>query len=86
MNIVKRCVSMLEAESLFLRLVEDVEQGREKEIIIARGGWPVARLVPLAPAPSIDRRIGVAKGIFEVPDEIDAHSDEIAALFNWGSK
>ncbi|MBV8260508.1 type II toxin-antitoxin system Phd/YefM family antitoxin [Paraburkholderia sp. JHI2823] len=77
-------VNMLEAKSSLSRLVEDVELGREKEIIIARGGRPVARLVPLAPETPVERRIGVAKGAFEVPDDIDAHNDEVAALFNGG--
>ncbi|HEY1611393.1 MAG TPA: type II toxin-antitoxin system Phd/YefM family antitoxin [Paraburkholderia sp.] len=74
-------VNMLEAKSSLSRLVEDVESGREKEIIIARGGRPVARLVPLAPQTPVERRIGVAEGAFEVPDDIDAHNDEVAALF-----
>ncbi|MBN3810201.1 type II toxin-antitoxin system Phd/YefM family antitoxin [Paraburkholderia sp. Ac-20347] len=77
-------VNMLEAKSSLSRLVEDVELGREKEIIIARGGRPVARLVPLATATPVELRIGVAKGAFEVPDEIDAHNDEVAALFTGG--
>lgn len=77
---------MLEAKSSLSRLVEDVELGREKEIIIARSGRPVARLVPLSAAAPVDRRIGVAKGAFEVPDDIDAHNDEVAALFNRGSE
>ncbi|GEM_PF-2581158 len=28
--------------------------------------------------------IGVAKGMFEVPDDIDAHNDEVARLFQGG--
>lgn len=74
-------VNMLEAKSSLSRLVEDVELGREAEIIIARGGRPVARLVPLAPVAPVERRIGVAKGRFEVPDDIDAHNEEVANLF-----
>jgi hypothetical protein len=29
-----------------------------------------------------ERRIGVAKGAFEVPDDIDAHNSEVARLFS----
>jgi hypothetical protein len=29
----------------------------------------------------IGQRIGTAKGLFEVPDNIDAHNDEVARLF-----
>lgn len=75
-------VNMLEAKSSLSRLVDDVESGREPEIIIARGGRPAARLVPLAPQPSVARRIGVAKGKFVLPESIDTHNEEIAALFH----
>lgn len=43
----------------------------------------------LFPAPTsgaISRRIGVAKGEFEVPDSIDEPNLEIAALFNAAEK
>jgi prevent-host-death family protein len=73
---------MLEAKSSLSRLVDDVESGRETEIIIARSGRPAARLVPLAKAPVITRRIGVAKGKFTLPESIDAHNDEILAAFS----
>ncbi len=73
-------VNMLEAKSSLSRLVEAIELGRESEIIIARNGRPAARLVPLAEAPA-GPRIGVARGCFEVPDDIDAHNDEVARLF-----
>jgi antitoxin (DNA-binding transcriptional repressor) of toxin-antitoxin stability system len=74
-------VNMLEAKSSLSRLVDDVESGREPEIIIARGGRPAARLVPLAVRAPVARRLGVAKGQFVLPASIDAHSEEVAALF-----
>jgi antitoxin (DNA-binding transcriptional repressor) of toxin-antitoxin stability system len=77
-------VNMLQAKSTLSRLVEAIEQGREREIVIARGGRPVAKLVPLESIPT-GKRIGVARGIFEVPDSIDEHSKEIAELFLGGS-
>jgi antitoxin (DNA-binding transcriptional repressor) of toxin-antitoxin stability system len=73
-------VNMLEAKSTLSRLVEAIEQGRAREIVIARNGRPAARLVRIEAAP-VDRRIGVAKGVFEVPDNIDLHNDEVARLF-----
>ncbi len=76
-------VNMLQAKSSLSRLVEAIEQGREREIVIARNGRPAARLVPMDTAPS-GKRIGVAKGLFEVPDSIDAHNDEVARLFLGG--
>ncbi|MCX7663078.1 Antitoxin Phd-YefM, type II toxin-antitoxin system [Tepidimonas alkaliphilus] len=76
-------VNMLQAKSSLSRLVQALEEGREREIVIARNGRPAARLVPLEAAPA-GRRIGVAKGRFAVPDDIDAHNDEVARLFLGG--
>jgi prevent-host-death family protein len=73
-------VNMLEAKSSLSRLVESVELGREREIIIARNGRPVARLVSMS-AVQQPKRIGQAKGLFELPDTIDAHNSEVASLF-----
>jgi prevent-host-death family protein len=73
-------VNMLEAKTNLSRLVEAIEQGKEREIIIARNGHPAAKLVPIS-AGAVERRIGVAKGLFEVPDDIDAHNGKVARLF-----
>ena len=78
-------VSMPQAKSSLSRLVEAVEHGDEREIVIARNGRPAARLVPMDTGLH-DRRIGVAKGVFEVPDHIDAHNDEVARLFMGGAQ
>jgi prevent-host-death family protein len=76
-------VNMLEAKSSLSRLVESVELGREREIIIARNGRPVARLVGIGAAQQ-PKRLGLAKGLFEVPESIDAHNSDIASLFAGG--
>ena len=73
-------VNILEAKTHLSRLVEQVETGAEAEIVIARNGRPVVRLVPLAATP-VQRRIGVAKGQFVVPDTIDSNNAEVANLF-----
>jgi antitoxin (DNA-binding transcriptional repressor) of toxin-antitoxin stability system len=73
-------VNMLQAKSSLSRLVETIEQGREREIVIARNGRPAAKLVPLDTAPAA-KRIGIAKGQFEVPDTIDAHNEDVIRLF-----
>jgi prevent-host-death family protein len=73
-------VNMLEAKSHLSRFVEAVETGAEAEIIIARNGRPVARLVPLK-AVTVGKRIGIARGKFTVPDDIDTDEAAIAALF-----
>jgi prevent-host-death family protein len=80
-----QAVNMLEAKSSLSRLVEAIEQGREREIVIARNGRPVAKLVPIETVP-VGKRLGVAKGRFEVPDTIDAHNDEVALLFMGGGR
>ena len=58
-----------------------MESGSETEIVIARNGRPAARLMPLK-AVSTSKRLGIAKGKFEAPDDIDAHNDLILALFH----
>ncbi|MDX3895820.1 type II toxin-antitoxin system prevent-host-death family antitoxin [Pusillimonas sp.] len=75
-----RLVNMLQAKSTLSKLVEEIEQGKQTEIVIARNGRPAAKLVPIDTAP-MDKRIGVAKGKFKAPDDIDTHNDEIARLF-----
>ena len=78
-------VNMLQAKSSLSRLVEAIEQGREREIVIARNGRPAAKLVPVDAVPT-GKRLGVAKGLFEVPDDIDAHNEEVLRLFMGGDK
>lgn len=75
-----QAINMLQAKTNLSRLVEAIEQGAEREIVIARNGHPVAKLVPVSDMP-LERRIGVAKGLFVVPDNIDAHNQEVARLF-----
>ncbi len=77
-------VNMLQAKSSLSRLVDAIEQGREREIIIARNGRPAAKLVPLDAAPKA-KRIGVAKGL-KIPDDIDQRNEEVARLFLGKSK
>jgi antitoxin (DNA-binding transcriptional repressor) of toxin-antitoxin stability system len=76
-------VNTLQAKSTLSRLVEALERGEEREIVIARNGRPAARLVPIQGAAQ-DKRIGVAKRVFEVPDTIDAqvalYSDTIIKI------
>lgn len=77
-------ITMMEARAHLSRWVDAIVRGDEREIVIARHGRPAARLVAIeasAPAGEPSRRIGVAKGLFEVPESIDAHNDEVARLF-----
>jgi len=73
-------VNMLEAKTHLSRLVQAIESGAETEVILARGGRPIARIVPIART-SPGKRIGVAKGKLTVPDDLDADAASIEALF-----
>ncbi len=76
-------VNMFQAKSSLSKLVETIEAGREQEIVIARNGRPVARLTGLE-ASAVGRRIGVARGRFEVPDSLDEDDEEVAYLLKGG--
>jgi prevent-host-death family protein len=74
-------VNMLEAKTTLSKLVEAVESGAEKEIIIARNGKPAARLVPVETARK-PIRLGLAKGKWAPTPEPDPKFDlEIERLF-----
>lgn len=76
-------VNMLDAKTNLSRLVEQVESGQEKEIIIARNGKPAARLVPLAAKHKPKRKLGMLAGRY--PDftleEFDRANGDISTLF-----
>jgi len=76
-------VGIFEAKTDFSRLIRLVESKREESITVARNGRPVAKIVPYDNAP-VSKRIGVAKGKFEVPDDFDAGNEEIAAMLMGG--
>jgi len=80
-----QAVNMLQAKSSLSRLVEAIEQGREREIVIARNGRPAAKLVPVDDV-AAGQRIGVAKGLFVVPETIDTHNEDVARLFMGGAR
>ena len=61
-------VNVHEAKTQLSRLLRRVAAG--EEIVIARAGRAVARLVPAVDAPK--RTFGIDRGSFEVPDDFDA--------------
>ncbi len=73
-------ISLFNAKTHLSQLVEQIATGAADEIVIARHGQPVARLVPV-PKQNTDHRIGIATGEFEVPDDIDRHNSDVAQLF-----
>ena len=85
-------VNMHEAKTHLSRLVERVEAG--EEIVIARAGRPVARLMPLAPRDMRPRVPGSIRGRIHVPNDFndpmppeelaewyDATPEEIVKMF-----
>ena len=72
-------VNIFQAKQTFSALIEQIESGQESEIIIARNNKPVARIMPYQHHKPVV--IGIAKGQFEIPDDIDKHNDEIAKMF-----
>ena len=67
------------AKTHFSSLVERAANG--EEIIIAKAGKPVARLMPLA-APARRRQLGLLKGRIKIAPDFDAPlPEEILRLF-----
>lgn len=70
-------VNVHQAKTHLSRLLERVVEG--EEIVIAKSGRPVARLVPI---PSEPRRPGRLKGKIRMAEDFDAPlPEEIAAAF-----
>ena len=67
-----------EAKSQLSRLVEQALNG--EEVIIAKSGQPVVRLVPIQSDES-PRQGGQWKGRVKIADDFDALPDDIAAAF-----
>ena len=64
-----KTVNVHEAKTQLSRLLERVEGG--EEIVIARAGTPVARLLPFAP-PGSARELGMDEGRLDIPADFDA--------------
>lgn len=76
-------VNIHEAKTQFSRLVDQAESG--EEIVIARAGKPVARLVPLETLTSKPRKLGLGKKHFTFPEHFDSlNSSEMVEMFEQG--
>jgi prevent-host-death family protein len=75
-------VNIHEAKTHLSKLLERVALG--EEVIIAKAGAPVAKLVPFNPQPKI-RVFGSARGEFTVPDDFNQSDSEIEDLFFEGA-
>ncbi len=74
-------VSLFDAKTHLSRIVEELLKGREDSVVVSRRGRPVVKIVPIRKTDS-SKRIGVARGRFEVPDNIDALNPVISDLFS----
>jgi prevent-host-death family protein len=61
-------VNIHQAKTHLSRLLEQVQAG--KQVLIAKSGRPVARLVPLADAPR-PKKLGLLKGRVRVPEQFN---------------
>ena len=64
-----RSINIHEAKTHLSRLVDEVSAG--EEIVIAKAGKPLARLIPFRRRAS-RRKLGALAGRFSVPDNFDA--------------
>lgn len=79
-------VNIHEAKTNLSRIIKELEEGRESAYLIARHGKPVAKLVPYeGKQPSTPKRIGVAKGRFDLGEEQELfygeYNDEVMRMF-----
>lgn len=73
---------MHEAKTNLSKLVERASSG--EEIVIARGGEPVARLVPVAKDSSLATVRGAWMGRVRIADDFDELPPDIAEAFGAG--
>lgn len=71
-------VNVHEAKTHLSRLLEAVERG--EEVVIARAGKPVARLVPAVPS-GFRREPGTWKGRIVIADDFDDTPPDVVAAF-----
>jgi prevent-host-death family protein len=72
-------VGVHEAKTHLSRLLRDVEQG--SEVIIERGGRPIARIVRAGEAAAPEHSYGLFKGQFVIGDDFDSDQEDLADLF-----
>jgi prevent-host-death family protein len=72
-------VGMHEAKTKLSQLVARAEAG--EDIVIARNGKPVARLLPVAPKNSLEAVRGALRGQIHLREDFDELPDDIAEAF-----
>lgn len=74
-----KTVNIYEAKTQLSRLVDAAARG--EEIVIARNGKPVARLVAVEPIAERKRPLGLARGQIWIAPDFDETPEEIIAAF-----
>jgi prevent-host-death family protein len=74
-------VNMHEAKTHLSELVEKVEAG--EEVVIARAGRPIARLVPFQPKRA-PRQLGLCRGQIRIAADFDELPSDIQRAFEGG--
>ncbi|WP_144426481.1 hypothetical protein [Burkholderia pseudomallei] len=69
----------------FCREATSLENAIREATADVEAALPGAKLIAEELESPTGPRLGVARGVFEVPDDIDAHNDEVAALFHGSS-
>lgn len=73
--------NVLEAKTHLSKLIDDVESGREKEVIIARNGKPAVRITTLEQSRR-PVRLGLAKGKYADFDDSPETNAAIQRMFD----
>ena len=74
-----RRVGVHEAKTHLSRLLREVEEG--DEVVLMRGGTAIARIVSERSTPSVADSFGMFAGQFEIAEDFEADSEELADLF-----
>ena len=75
-----KMVNIQEAKTNLWALLKELEEGNEEIIVIARHGKPIAQMVRYV-QPDVSKRIGIAKGVINDPEDFDAWDEEIVKMF-----
>ena len=79
-------MNVLEAKTNFSKIIALLERKEENEVIVARAGKPVVKIVLYEEPKSFDQIFGIAAGKFTVPDNFNDDNEMIAEMLTGGDK
>ena len=74
-------MNVLEAKTNFSKIIAMLERGEEEEVIVARAGKPVVKVVRYTEPRDFDKIFGIAKGKIWISDDFDEPDEDIARMF-----